>query len=58
MNLLKLICLTFIQWVRQVWFFPQSVANAFKQRRQQAVLNDLEAERLDRIRNPSKYLGK
>jgi hypothetical protein len=58
MNTLKLICLTFIQRVRQVWFFPQSVANVFKHRRKQAVLNELEAERLDRIRNPSKYLGK
>jgi len=58
MNTLKLICLTFTQLVRQVWFFPQSVTNALKQRRQQAVRNDLEAERLDRIRNPSKYLGK
>jgi len=40
------------------WLLPQSVANAAKQRRQQVVLNGLEAERLDRIRNPSKYLGK
>jgi hypothetical protein len=37
---------------------PQSIAIAVKQRRQQTMLNALEAERLDRIRNPSKYLGK
>jgi hypothetical protein len=58
MNTLRLICLAFIQRVRQAWFFPQAVANVFEQRRQQAVRNELEAERLDRIRNPSKYLGK
>jgi hypothetical protein len=38
--------------------FPDWVANAVKQRRRQVVLNELEAERLDWIRNPSKYLGK
>jgi hypothetical protein len=58
MNALKLICLTLIQLVKQVWFLPQSVATAVQQRRLLAVRNELEAERLDRIRNPSKYLGK
>ena len=58
MHTLKLICLTLLQLVKQVWLLPQSVANAVKQRRRQIVLNELEAERLDRIRNPLKYLGK
>jgi hypothetical protein len=58
MHTLKLICLNFLQLVKQVWWLPQSVANALKQRRRQIVLNELEAERLDRIRNPLKYLGK
>jgi type IV secretory pathway VirB4 component len=58
MNILKLIGLTIIQLVKQVLFLPQSVANAVQQRRRQIVLNELEAERLDRIRNPLKYLGK
>jgi type IV secretory pathway VirB4 component len=58
MNIPKLICLTIIQLVKQVWFLPQSVANAVRQRRRQIVLNEHEAERLDRIRNPLKYLGK
>ena len=58
MNTLKLICLTIIQVIKHAWLFPQSVAIAVKQRRRQAVLNELEAERLDRLRNPSKYLGK
>ena len=58
MNTLKLICLTIIQLIKQAWLLPQSVAIAAKQRRRRTVLNGLEAERLDRIRNPSKYLGK
>jgi hypothetical protein len=58
MNLPKLIGLTLIQLVKQVWFLPQSFAQAIRQRRRLAVRNELEAERLDRIRNPSKYLGK
>jgi len=58
MSLLKLIGLTIIQRVKQAWLLPQTIANAVKQRRRQAVRDELEAERLDRIRNPSKYLGK
>jgi hypothetical protein len=58
MHNLKLICLTILQLVKQVWFLPQSIANAVKQRRARIVWNELEVERLDRIRNPSKYLGK
>jgi hypothetical protein len=58
MDILKLICLTITQLVKQVWFLPQSVANAVQQRRRLVVRNELEAERLDRIRNPLKYLGK
>jgi hypothetical protein len=58
MQTLKFIYLTIIQLLKQVCALPQSIANAFRQRRQRAVQNELEAERLDRIRNPSKYLGK
>ena len=58
MNTLKLICLTIIQLIKQAWLLPQSVAIAAKQKRRQTVLNEREAERLDRLRNPSKYLGK
>ena len=58
MNVLKLIYLIIFQLVKQVWLLPQSVANGVRQRRQRVVRNELEAERLDRIRHPSKYLGK
>ena len=58
MHILKLICLTIIELAKQAWFLPQALTNAVQQRRRQTVLNEQEAERLDRIRNPHKYLGK
>jgi hypothetical protein len=58
MAILKLICQTMAGLFKQAWLLPHSVAAALKQRRRQFALNVLEAERLDRIRNPSKYLGK
>jgi hypothetical protein len=58
MHVLKLICQTTVGLFKQAWLLPQSVAVALKQRRRQFALNLLEAERLDRIRNPSKYRGK
>jgi hypothetical protein len=58
MKTLKTICLAAVRLVKQAWLLPQSVANGFRQWRHQAALNVTEAERLDRIRNPSKYLGK
>ncbi len=44
--------------IKQAWLLPQTIAIATKHRRQQVSINENEAERLDRIRNPSKYLGK
>jgi hypothetical protein len=58
MPTLKLICLTIVQFLKQAWSFPHYIAAALQQRRDQIVRNEMEAERLDRIRNPSKYLGK
>ena len=58
MRIINLICQTTIGLFKQVWLLPHSVAVALEQRRRQFALNLLEAERLDRIRNPSKYLGK
>jgi hypothetical protein len=58
MHILKQFFLTLVLLVKQVFFLPQSIANAVRQRRRQTVLNDSEAERLDRIRNPSNYEGK
>jgi len=58
MQILKLICQTTVGLFKQACLLPHAVAVAFKQRRRQFALDVLEAERLDRIRNPSKYLGK
>ena len=58
MHLLKLIYQTTVDLFKQAWLFPHSVTVALGQRRRQFALNELENERLDRIRNPSKYLGK
>jgi hypothetical protein len=58
MNALKLIWLTIVQLVRQACLLPKKASVAVRQRRQQTILDENEAERLDRIRNPSKYLGK
>jgi hypothetical protein len=58
MNPLKYISLTVVQLGRQVLGLPQTIATVIQQRKRQLVLDEMEAERLDRIRNPSKYRGK
>lgn len=50
--------MTIIQLLKRAWLLPQTISNAVKERQRQAIMDELEAERLDRIRNPSKYLGK
>jgi hypothetical protein len=54
MRFLMLIWLTLVQLVQQAWLFPRSLTMW----RQRTALNEAEAERLDRIRNPSKYRGR
>jgi hypothetical protein len=58
MQILKTIRQIIDNLIKQAWGLPQAIRMAIKQRRRQIVLDDLEAERLDRIRNPWKYLGK
>ena len=58
MNRVKQIGLTFNRLAKEVWLLPQTISAALKQRQQRAMLQTLETERLDRIRNPSKYRGK
>jgi hypothetical protein len=58
MNKLKLFAGSVFKLFRQVGSLPGVIADVRKQRRQQTVLDEQEAERLDRIRNPAKYLGK
>jgi len=57
-NALKRIYLTFIRMVKQVRQLPKTIADAAEQRQKRALGRELEIERLDRIRNPSKYRGK
>jgi hypothetical protein len=54
MYVFKFIFLTIVNLVKQAWLLPQTVALTLEHRRR----HQFEAERLDRIRNPSKYLGK
>jgi hypothetical protein len=58
MKILKQIGLTIGEWIKQICALPATVAKAFGQHKQQAARAELEAERLDRIRNPEKYRGK
>lgn len=58
MYFLKLVCLTIVNLAKQLWQLPRSIALAREQRQRQVTQHQFEVERLDRIRNPSKYLGK
>ena len=58
MQMLKSIFEAIVSLIKQAWRFPQLAAVAIKQKRRRFALDVLETERLDRIRNPSKYLGK
>jgi len=44
--------------VKRVGQVPQRIVNAGKRRQRQVILDQYEAERIDRICNPSKYRGK
>jgi hypothetical protein len=57
MYLLEVIFRTIVNLVKQAWLLPQTVAMALQQRRRQLARQEVETERLDRIRNPSKYVG-
>jgi hypothetical protein len=58
MRILKVICLTIVELVKQAGAFPAAIAANLRKRRRRVEVNEVEAERLDRIRHPSKYLGK
>ncbi len=58
MEKLKFLRRALLAGLRQVWNLPDTLAQARKERRRRDVLTQGEVERLDRIRNPSKYRGK
>lgn len=51
-------CLNLVALGKQIWHLPQTLLGIREQRRQRIAFHEHEVERLDRIRNPSKYLGK
>ena len=58
MHFLKLIRLSTVQIARQIRLIPRVIGMAVRQWRQRAAFKEAEIERLDRIRDPYKYLGK
>jgi len=58
MHLMKFICLTLIQLLKQTCLVPHNAVLAVHEWRLQAARNRVETERLDRIRNPDKYQGR
>ncbi|MCD6050422.1 MAG: hypothetical protein K0Q55_1825 [Verrucomicrobia bacterium] len=58
MKMLEHIMRVIGEMARQVWYLPQTVRNVVRRREAKVVVSEQEAERLDRIRNPSKYRGK
>jgi hypothetical protein len=58
MHILKHIYQATLNLLKRAGLLPEWMVTALKQQRQQIALQRFEAERLDRIRNPSKYLGK
>ena len=58
MNFLKLFWLTVVNLGRQALLLPQAAAAAFQEKRRMTAKAEFDIERLDRIRNPLKYLGR
>jgi len=58
MYIFKLIGLTIVNVFREAWRVPHTIARRAKERRLQNRRGVAEAERLDRIRQPWKYVGK
>ena len=58
MQILELIWRIIVNLAKQAWALPKTIALALEQGRRQVTRNRFEAERLDRIRNPSKYAGR
>lgn len=50
--------MTLAELIQKICLIPKKLAGAARERQLQIVRNEQEVERLDRIRNPSKYRGK
>jgi hypothetical protein len=58
MRVLRLLCRESARLVQHARDYSEKLRGALIRRRQQPALDALEAERIDRIRNPGKYRGK
>jgi hypothetical protein len=58
MRQLKLIYRDVVEAAGQLWLLFRSMVSGLIHWRRNLASSQTEAERLDRIRNPSKYLGK
>lgn len=58
MYILEMIFRTIFNLLKEAWLLPKTIAATLQQRRRQFARQEFETERLDRIRNPSKYLGR
>lgn len=58
MNPIRMIALTVVHLAHEVAHIPKSISLAIHDRQQRREKKAREIERLDRIRNPSDYLGK
>jgi hypothetical protein len=58
MQILLFIWRVIVNLVKQVWLLPKTISLALQQNRRQISRRQFETERLDRIRNPSKYAGR
>ena len=58
MQTLLLIWRIIVNLAKQAWLLPKTISLALQHRRGQLARVQFETERLDRIRNPSKYAGR
>jgi hypothetical protein len=58
MQVLMIIWRTIVNLAKQAWLLPKTISLALQHRRRQVARIQFETERLDRIRNPSKYAGR
>jgi len=58
MYLIELIGRMIVNLLKQAWLLPRTVGLAFQEKRRQTIRLRFETERLDRIRNPWRYIGR
>jgi hypothetical protein len=58
MKILLILYLSIVELAKQALGFPRNMFLGLNQKRHKIAPNDQEMERLDRLRHPSKYLGR